>query len=74
MSLEDRTADADMQPVSINSIILNKHCRIPVSGLDKERNRIQAHETAYKLMELHVSLRNCMQAHGFMEPHASFLN
>ena len=32
----------------------NKHCEIFVSSSDKERNCIQAHETAYKLMELHV--------------------
>ena len=33
----------------------NKHCEILVSCSDKERNCMQAHVTACKLMELHVS-------------------
>ena len=32
----------------------NKHCKILVSCSDKERNCIQAHETACKVMDLHV--------------------
>ena len=41
----------------------NKHCEILVSCSDKERNWIQAHETACKLLELHESSGNCMLAH-----------
>ena len=38
-------------------------CEILVSCSDKERNCIQAHRTVFKLMELHASLCNCMQAY-----------
>ena len=41
-------------------LMLNKHFEILVSCSDKERNCIQAHETACKLMELHVSSWNFM--------------
>ena len=42
----------------------NKHCEILVSCSDKERNCLQAHETACKVIELHESSGNCMQAQG----------
>ena len=55
--------------------IQNKHCEILVRCSDKERNCIQAHVTACKLMKLHVSSWNCMQAHEtsckLMELHVS---
>ena len=56
----------------------NKHCEILVSCSDKERNCIQSHGTAGKLMVLHVNSGNCMQAHGTLcklrELHASSCN
>ena len=56
----------------------NKHCEILVSCSDKERNCIQAHETACKLMELHVSSLNFMKVQGteckLRELHASLCN
>ena len=42
----------------------NKHCKILVSCSDKERNRIQAHGTSCKPLELNVSFCNCMHANG----------
>ncbi len=39
---------------------INKHCEILVSCSDKERNCIQAHGTACKLMKLHASSWICM--------------
>ena len=38
----------------------NKHCEILVSCSHKERNCIQAHVTACKIMKLHVSSCNFM--------------
>ena len=56
---------------------LNKHCEILVSCSDKERNGIQAHETACKPMELHASPWNFMQSQEtackLWELHASSL-
>ena len=56
----------------------NKHFEFLVSCSDEERNCIQAHETACKLMELHVSSWNCMQAEEtackLMDLHASLCN
>ena len=46
--------------VNLNHCEINKHVEILVSCSDKERNCIQAHETACKLMELHVSSWNFM--------------
>ena len=42
------------------NMMKNKHCEILVSCSDKERNCIQAHETACKLMELHGTSWNFM--------------
>ena len=45
---------------------VNKHCKnlMSCSYKETERNCIQAHETACKLMELYVSSLNYMKAHG----------
>ena len=55
-------------------LILNKHFEILVNCSDKERNCIQAHETAW-LMELHVSSLDFMKVQGtackLRELHAS---
>ena len=45
------------------AVPVNKHCEILVSCSDKERNCIQAHRTACKLMILCVNSWNCMQAY-----------
>ena len=42
----------------------NKHCEILVSCSDKERNCIQAHGTARKLIKLHLRSWNFMLAQG----------
>ena len=55
--------------------ITNKHCEILVSCSDKVRNCIQAHETACKLMELHVSSLNFNESSGnCMQAQGTFLN
>ena len=43
-------------------VSFNKHCEILVSCSDQERNCIQAHETACKLIELHVSSLNFVKS------------
>ena len=57
-------------------LIINKHCEILVSCSDRERNCMQAHETACKLMKLRASLWYCMQAYvtacKLMELHVNF--
>ena len=45
-------------------LIINKHCEILVSCSDEERNCILAHETACKLVELHVSSLNLTKIQG----------
>ena len=47
----------------LDETICNKHCEILVSCSDKERNCMQAHVTACKVIELHARSWNCMQAH-----------
>ena len=49
--------------IKMISFHLNKHCEILVSCSDKEGNCMQAHDPAFKLMQLHASICNCMQAY-----------
>ena len=63
---------------SITAAQINKHCEFLVSCSDKERNCMQTHETACKLMELHVSSFNFIKVQGTVckvrELHASSCN
>ena len=70
---EGKNIDIVPEPIHINeegnrilfalTKLVNKHCEILVSCSDKERNCIQTHEIACKLMELHASFWNLMYAH-----------